>query len=614
MPLKRIQLKPGIDRESTRYSTEGGWYDCDKIRFRSGYPEKIGGWQRFSTATFLGVCRSLWDWSTLTGANLIGVGTSKKFYVERGGVYYDITPVRSSVSLTDPFDTTDTETTVLVTDVAHGCLTGDFVTFSGATAVGGLTLTGEYEVTVLTSDTYTVEAPSAASATANGGGTVTAAYQINIGGELGTPFTGWSAGPFGLGTWGVGGTSNLPLRLWSQTNFGEDLIFNYRNGPIFLWDASDGVGVRATYLSDEVGASDVPDLCLHSFVSDVSRFVFAFGCTPLTGGDLDPMLIRWSDQEDATDWTPSPLNQAGDLRLSHGTEIVVAQHSRQEILVWTDTALYGMQYLGAPVVWGAQLLGDNLSIAGPNATAFATGVTYWMGRDKFYRYDGTVAPLPCSVRRYVFRDINQDQYSQVFAGTNEGFSEIWWFYCSANSTAIDRYVVYNYIENLWYYGTMARTAWIDSSFQGTPIAATYSNNLVTHEVGNDCNQTGTTFPINAYISSSEFDLDDGDDFMFIRRVLPDVTFIGSDADSPTMALTFYPMKNSGSGVSNPASVGGTDVATVVSGTTVDVEEFTGQAFVRLRGRQLIIKAQSTALGVAWQLGAPRLDIRPDGKR
>lgn len=614
MTLKRIQFKPGINREATRYANEGGFYDCDKVRFRAGYPEKIGGWQRFSAATYLGICRSLWNWLTLSGQNVVGVGTNIKFYIERGGLYYDITPLRATATLTDPFDTTDTLTTVTVTDVAHGCITGDFVTFSGASAVGGLTLNGEYEVTVVDADTYTVEAASAATSTANGGGTVTAAYQINIGSEISVPVTGWGGGTWGSGGWGVGGASTTALRLWAQSNFGEDLIFNYRNGPLFLWDASDGTGVRATYLEDEVGAVDVPEVVLHSLVSDVSRFVFALGCNDLGSSVLDPMLIRWSDQEDATDWSPSSLNQAGSLRLSHGTEIVTGTQARQEILVWTDSALYSMQYLGAPIVWGAQLVGDNISIASPNAVVYSTGVAYWMGRDMFYRYDGTVTALPCSVRRYVFGDFNLDQYEQVFGGANESFSEIWWFYPSAGQTTVDRYVVYNYADNLWYYGTMPRTAWMDSGLKDYPMAATYVNNLVYQEYGTDCNRTGTTLPIEAYITSAPFDLDDGDDFMFVWRALPDVTFDGSLADSPSMELSFYPMQDAGSGVFNPASVGGDSDATVTRGVTTPIEEFTGEVFLRLRGRQMYVKFASTDLGVKWQAGALRLDVRPDGKR
>jgi hypothetical protein len=612
--LKKIQLKPGVNRENTRYTNESGWYESDKVRFRQGTPEKIGGWQRFSSATFLGICRSLFNWVTLGGQNLIGVGTNLKFYIERGGAYYDITPVRSSVTLTDPFDTTSGSPTVLVTDVAHGGITGDFVTFSGATAVGGLDLNGEYEITVLTGDTYNITAASNASSTATGGGTVSAAYQINIGNEIAVPFAGWGAGTFGSGTWGFGGTTVAEMRLWSQSNFGEDLIFAPRGGGVYYWDATGGVTTRAVNLSSLSGASAVPTVVNYIVVSDVNRFVLAFGCNDIGSAVLDPMLIRWSDQEDAGMWTPAATNQAGSLRLSRGAEIISALQARQEILVWTDTSLYSLQYLGAPDVWGAQILGDNISIAGPNSMVYANSIAYWMGRDKFYRYDGTVVPLPCDVRRYVFNDFNQEQYYQVCAGTNQSFNEVWWFYCSAGSTEVDRYVVYNYVENLWYYGTLRRTAWLDAKLRDYPIAATYSHNLVFQEYGTDCNETGTAFPINAYITSAEFDMDDGDHFVLINRVLPDVTFEGSTADSPAITMTLLPMSNSGSGYNSPLSEGGNSSNAVTRSATIPIEEFTGMVFTRVRGRQFAMKVESTALGVSWQLGAPRLDMKLDGRR
>jgi hypothetical protein len=612
--LKKVQITPGVNRENTRYANEGKWYESDKVRFRQGTPEKIGGWQRFSSETFLGVCRSLFNWVTLGGQNLIGVGTNLKFYIERGGAYYDVTPIRSSVTLTDPFDTTNGSPIVLVTDTAHGGITGDFVTFSGATAVGGLTLNGEFEITVLTANTYNITASSNASSTANGGGTVTAAYQINIGNELAVPFSGWSAGGFGLGTWGFGGTTTVEMRLWSQSNFGEDLIFAARGGGLFYWDASSGVATRAVNVSSLGGASDVPTVVNYAVVSDINRFVLAFGCNEIGSSVLDPMLIRWSDQEDAGMWTPSATNQAGSLRLSRGAQIISALQARQEILVWTDTSLYSLQYLGAPDVWGAQILGDNISIAGPNSVVYANSIAYWMGRDKFYRYDGTVVPLPCDVRRYVFTDFNQDQYYQVFAGTNQSFNEVWWFYCSADSTEVDRYVVYNYVENLWHYGTLRRTAWIDAKLRDYPIAATYSHNLVLQEIGTDCNETGTAFPINAYILSSEFDMDDGDHFVLINRVLPDVTFEGSTADSPAITMTLLPLSNSGSGYNSPLSEGGNSSNAITRTATIPIEKFTGQVFTRIRGRQFAMRVESTALGVSWQLGASRLDMKLDGRR
>ena len=612
--LKKLQLKPGVNRENTRYTNEGGWYESDKIRFRQGTPEKIGGWQRISEYTFLGVCRSLWNWVTIGGQNLIGVGTNLKFYISRGGEYYDVTPIRATVTLTNPFTTSSGLTTVLVTDVAHGCNTNDFVTFSGASAVGGLTLNGEYQVTVLTVDTYNIPAASAASSSTTGGGTVTAEYQLNTGDALSVPVVGWGAGGWGLGGWGEGTPSTSLIRLWSQSNFGEDLIYAYRGGPICYWYASTGTGVRGVLLEDFVGASDVPVVVNGIFVSDASRFLFAFGCNELGSSDIDPLLIRWSDQEDPSMWTPAATNQAGSLRLSHGSEIVTYIQSRQEILVWTDSSLYSMQYLGAPEVWASQLLGDNLSIASPNAVAFASGVSYWMGNDKFYVYNGVISPLPCDLRKFVFNDFNTEQYAQVFASTNEGFNEVWWFYCTAESDTIDRYVVFNYVENVWYYGSMERTAWLDSGLRNYPLAATYGYNLVDHEYGTDNAETYPAEPIHAYITSAQFDIDDGHQFSFIWRVLPDITFNGSTAESPAVVMTLLPLKNSGSGYNNPLSVGGDADAAIVRSAVIPVEEFTGQVYTRVRGRQMSVKVESTTLGVAWQLGAPRLDVRPDGRR
>ena len=614
MPLQKLQFKPGVDRENTRYAAEGSWYETNKVRFRRGMPQKIGGWVRLSNESFLGICRSMLNWVTLQGQNLVTVGTNLKYYIERGGAYYDITPIRSTVTLTDPFDTTSGSAVVLVTDVAHGALEGDFVTFSGATAVGGLTLNNEYQISFIDEDSYNITAETTASSTATGGGTVTAAYQINTGNEIAVPFTGWSAGTWGSGTWGFGGTTDAPIRLWSQANFGEDLFFTYRGGAPFYWDASNGVTTRAVYVSSLGGASDVPVIVNKAFVSDIFRFAFCFGANDLGTSVLDPMLIRWSDQEDVANWTPAATNQAGSLRLSRGSEIITAIQARQEILVWTDTALYGMQYLGAPEVWGAQLLGDNITIASTNAAAYSGNLAYWMGTDKFYIYDGTVKTLPCAVRSYVFNDFNTSQYAQVIAGTNERFDEIWWFYCSADSTQNDRYVVYNYLQDIWYYGTLSRSAWIDADLRDNPMAATYSNNLVNHEVGYDCQETTTPFPITATLVSSEFDLDDGDKFMFVKRMLPDVTFDGSTSDTPSATMTLSPLENSGSGYNNPLSEGGNSSATVTRSATVPIEQFTGQVFVRVRGRQMAFKIESTELGVAWKLGIPRLDMRPDGRR
>ncbi|NBW13275.1 MAG: hypothetical protein EBR82_35230 [Caulobacteraceae bacterium] len=694
MTLQKFLLKPGVNRENTRYTTEGGWYDCDKIRFRQGTPEKIGGWQWISSNTYLGICRSLWDWVTLGGINLTGVGTNLKFYIETGGSYYDVTPIRAAVTLAaNPISTQLNSSTVTITDANGGYTPGDFVTFYGATAVGGLTISGQYQIQTATASTYTIIAASTASSTAVGGGSnVRAIYQVNVGADFSSPTVGWGAGGWGLGTWGNGVSSTTTLRIWNQNNFGENLIFGPSGGGIYYWEASTGytaptvsisiaspavisatntfnngtpirftttgalptgltVGTQyfvinstgttfnvaataggaaintsgtqsgthtvlpnAPLLKDYAAAASVPIIQNYVLVSDINRFVFAFGCNDYGSTTLDPMLIRWSDQEDPFNWSPAATNQAGSLRLSHGSKIITAMQARQEVLVWTDSSVYSLQYQGAPAVWGAQLLGDSISIASQNAAVYASNVAYWMGIDKFYKYDGRVQTLRCDLRQYIFQDINQNQYQQVFSGTNEAYNEAWWFYCSANSTTIDKYVVYNYAEDVWYFGTMARTAWLDSGLQTYPVAATYINNLVYHETGNDDVATGVAAPIVSYITSSEFDLDDGHKFAFIWRVLPDITFRGSNAVSPQVTMYLYPLENSGSGYNDPASVGGTNNAAVIRTATLPIEQFTGQIYTRVRGRQLAMKVESTGLGVAWQLGAPRVDMRPDGRR
>lgn len=622
MPLKKLLFKPGINREVTRYTNEGGWYECDKVRFRQGFPEKIGGWQRISASTFLGVCRSLWNWITLGGADIVGVGTHLKFYLEEGGVYNDITPVRSTTAAGDiTFSATNGSATITVSDVGHGARVDDFVTFSGAVTLGGNitadVLNQEYQiVTVPSADSYTITATATANAsdTGNGGSSVVGAYQIRTGEAFAVPLLGWGAGGWGAGTWGTGGTSTELIRLWSQSNFGGDLIFGFRGGDIFYWEAANGVGTRGVYLNSLAGASDVPTKQNILLVSDISRFVFCFGTNDVGTATLDPMLIRWSDQEDPVNWTPASINQAGSLRLSRGTEIVAAKQARQEVLVWTDSSLYALQYQGAPTVWGAQLVGDNISIASMNSVAFASGIAFWMGKDKFYMYDGRSQPLQCDVRRYVFNDFNTLQYDQVFAGTNESFHEIWWFYCSTDSQVVDRYVVFNYLEQTWYYGTLSRTAWLDSGLRDYPLAATYSNNLVNHEEGTDDNESGTPAAITATITSGQFDLDDGDRFAFIWRIMPDVTFDGSTAASPAATISLLPLANSGSGYKDPLSESGSNSGAVTRAAIVPVEEFTGQVNTRVRGRQISLRMESDALGVKWQLGSPRLDMRPDGRR
>ena len=628
MPLQKVLLKPGVNRENTRYTNEGGWYESDKVRFRQGTPEKIGGWTRFASATFLGVCRSLWNWITLAGFSLVGVGTNLKFYINKGGAYFDITPIRASSTINNnPFVATLGSTVITVTDTSHGGSTGDFVIFSGATGLGGnitaAVLNSEYQITVLTADTYTVTTTATAVAadvtgSPGGGASVVAAYQISVGPETQQALVGWGAGSWGAGTWGYGTASpNIlsPLRAWNQDNFGQNLIYGPRGGGVYYWDAATGVDVRGVNLTT-LGDANTPLYQNYLIISDASRFVLVFGTNDpyaVAPTELDPMLIRWSDQENPFIWIPAATNQAGSIRLSHGSQIVTAIQTRQEIVTFTDASVYSLQYLGPPYVWGTQLLGDNISIISSSSVALASGIVYWMGVDKFYVYDGRVQTLSCDLLRYVFTDINQDQSEQVFAGTNEGFNEVWWFYCSANSNTVDKYVVFNYLEKVWYYGTMARTAWLDSGVLDFPIAATYVNNIVNHEVGTDDNTTAVTAPIDAYISSSEFDIGDGHNFGYVWRILPDLTFADSTTDpsgaQPKVTLTLYPMANSGSGAGTPAAANITKIAEYNI-----TEEFTGIVYTRVRGRQMILKLGSNQIGTNWQLGAPRIDIRPDGRR
>ena len=636
MPLQKLMFKPGVDRENTRYTSEGGWYECDKIRFRQGTPEKIGGWDQYSSNQFLGVCRSLNEWVALDNNQLIGLGTNLKYYVERGSSYNDITPIRATTAAGDvTFAATASSSTLTVTDVAHGAIANDFVTFSGAVSLGGNitadVLNQEYQiVSIIDSDNYTITAKDTfgdtvvanGSDTGNGGASVVGAYQLNTGPAYEETLSGWGAGYWGYGTWGFGTPSTDALRIWNHSNFGEDLVFGPRGGGIYYLDYSAGLTNRGVNISTLSGASNTPVIQNNLLVSDVSRFVLCFGVNPLGSSTIDPMLVRWSDQESVVNWTPAATNQAGDLRLSIGSEIVTAQQQRQEILVWTDSALYSMQYLGPPYVWGAQSLGENISIMGPNAVARAANMTFWMGKDKFYVYDGRVQTLPCNLRQFIFQNpdpnlnINLGQAEQVFASTVEAFNEVWWFYCSSAEiapTSPDRYVVYNYADRIWYYGSLSRTAWLDSKIKGNPIAA-YGTKLMNQETGVDDNSTGTPAAIEAYITSTEVDIGDGHNFAFIYRVLPDVTFRGSTAGSPTATITLQPMQNSGSGYNSPASVAGSASASVTRSAVIPIEQFTGQVYTRVRGRQVSFKIASDGVGTTWQLGAPRIDIRPDGRR
>jgi hypothetical protein len=705
MPLQKVILKPGVNRENTRYTNEGGWYESDKVRFRQGTPEKIGGWQRISSNTFSGLCRSLWNWITLGSLNLLGVGTNLKFYIERGGAYYDITPIRTTNTLTNPFTTatstnTGTTTTVLVTDANGGFINNDYVTFDvgGAASVtfNGITITTntEYQITYVSSSTYNITVTGTASASSAGGGTIYAVYQINTGPSYAAPLVGWGSSTWGSGTWGIGTASTDALRIWNQINWGQNLVYGPRGGPMYYWDAtknvngsiatltiatpcvvtanvnladgtpitfsttgwlptgllpgvtyytkyvtastfnlaatSGGASINTTgtqsgtqtinsngmLLSSLTGADGYTPLYQNTFtVSDVSRFLLVFGTNDYGSTTLDPMLIRWSDQESLTVWYPAVTNQAGSVRLSHGSKIVTTLQSRQEILVFTDQALYSLQYLGPPYVWGTQLLVDNVSIAGPNAAAIGSGVTYWMGVDKFYKYDGRISTLRCDLLRYIYSDINPLQYDQIFAGTSEGFTEVWWFYCSQNSvdSKIDKYAIYNYAEDIWYYGSLGRTAWLDTGLRNFPIAATYSYNIVNQESGVDDSETATTLPIEATITSSQYDIGDGHNFAFVYRMIPDLTFRGSTSGTtPQVTMYLQGLNNSGSGITQTGNANVVNTGSAPS--VINVDEFTGQLYIRVRGRQMQMKITSNTLGTQWQLGAPRVDIRPDGRR
>ena len=873
MPLQKLQFRPGVNREGTDYSNEGGWYDGDKIRFRSGFPEKIGGWTQVSNNQFSGVCRSLWIWldgDAGIGNTYIGLGTNTKYYIYYGGVYNDITPIIQTDTLTNPFATVLNSTSVTVTDGTYSPSIGDYVYFSGATSVGGVLVSGDYVVTsIASSSSYTITVPLAATSTASGGGTVTAQYEYPTGNTVYSIGTGWGAGPWGgvntilntllpnnpfsinagsnvvtvnqpnhgyltnagsfvigeqykivavgstdftligatsnavgtiftatgagtgsgtasivwvaftgvtglasiptiysyttgtysykTGTYGlsgvtydtlganyldgtfqltyvdantytitvqktvasnmVGGGANVivypetgtrgwgsayssglgsQLRLWSNDNYGADLVIAPRGGAVFYWQDSGGVGTRAQYLNSianstvaftdsgtsfgssatsitvssavapsvypymvitgtnlpantkvasnyitgattvpitttTTGSSSgiynfsyagafVPTQTFQVITSAIQEFVICFGANSYVPNNanttFNPLLVRWSDQANAYQWVPQLTNQSGEYLLTNGSYIMGARATRQEILVWTDSCLYSMQYLGAPYVWGFQVLMDNISVMSPNSMITINNVTYWMGRDRFYMYSGRVEVLPCALRQYIFGDINENQAYQVFAGANEAFNEVWWYYVSQSSanTVVDKYVIYNYLDRVWYYGTMGRTAWMQTGTQPYPIAADYNGRLLYHENGCDDLSTSATLPITAYVQSSDFDIGDGHNFGFVWRILPDVNFNGSTTNQPSVTMTVKPRENSGTayGQADNPQVQSAQNYTVAPSYTV--QQFDGQVYTRLRGRQMAFRIESTGVGVAWQLGSPRIDIRPDGRR
>jgi hypothetical protein len=652
MPLQKLLLRPGVNRESTTLANEGTWFEMDKVRFRSGYPEKIGGWvadtgTTTSTLTppagsFWGLCRSLLNWVTLSSYNLLSLGTNLKYYLQNGtgGAFYDITPIRATTSAGDvTFAATNGSTTLTVTDSAHGAQAGDFVTYSGAVSLGGVItatiLNAEFQVVAVTSNNvYTITSSVAANASdvGNGGASTVGTYQITTGSDVFTTSVGWGASGWGgitTGDTSTGWGSPAPagvgfgtqLRLWSHSNYGQNLVFNPRGGALYYWavNANPNIFDRGVILSPTSSGiyqtdAGCPSICNAVTVSDASRFVIAFGCNDYGSAVLDPLLIRWSDQEDYATWTPAVTNQAGSYRLSTGSSIVAHQQTRQEILVWTDAALYSMQYLGPPFVWGFQILGSNISIASPNATSTAANITYWMGLDKFYMYSGRVETLYCPLRQYIFGDINLNQQYQFFSGTNEGYNEIWWFYCSANSTSIDRYVIYNHLEKIWSYGNLARTAWLDTPLRDYPTATTYGNQLVYHENGVDDGTTNPPSAISTYIQSADFNIGDGHNYGFVWRMVPDITFDGSYVNNPQVTFTMRPRQNPGSNYGTAGTPTVTSTQNYQSQRNYTVQQFTEIIYTRIRGRQMAFKISSDGLGVQWQLGVPSVDVRPDGRR
>jgi hypothetical protein len=741
MPLQKLQFQPGVNKESTSYSNEGGWYDMDKVRFRMGYPEKIGGWTKLGIKSFLGSCRALHSWRTTNLNNYLGVGTSEKYYIESGQGYYDITPIRQTtepdrnisvfpigvsasgsvgeVSADTPSNTasltgsagtgsagqvsvtTDADVTVViengvsstgfvgsvtasvttgnvsvtltgveaegsaavsavvstssetsnitlsatngsseitVTETNHGAVVGDFVTFTEALSLGGNitaeVLNQEYQISDIIDDNnykflarevatlseitidgeYTPTLVVAnASDTGDGGEFINAAYQINVGLDTSVFGNGWGAGSWGRGAWGSAAVVDVKsdtLRLWTHDNFGEDQIINVYNGGIYYWDASaiSALDTRAVSISDLAGSIDAPTVAAKVIVSDVDRHVIAFGANPLGSSTQDPLLIRFSDQENVLDWRPTTTNTAGDLLVGSGSRIVTAAETRQQILVFTDVSVHAMQYLGPPFTFGINMISQNVTIASPNSVIPIEDNVFWMGKNEFYIYTGAVQKLPCTVRDYVFSDFNEGQAEKVFAASNTAFSEVWWYYPSANSDTVNRYVVYNYQQNIWYYGTLSRGAWIDRGVQENPIAAGIDGYLYYQENGFDDGSTNPASAINAYIESSQFDIGDGNNFSFVSRIIPDVTFRNSTAITPSVTLTMKARNFPGGAYLQE------DDNAVSKTASVPVEQFTNQVYVRLRGRSMALRVESDQVGVGWRLGSPRMDVRQDGRR
>lgn len=693
MALQKLQFTPGIQHDGSRYASSGSWTDADKVRFRAGAPEKIGGWQQAVLAQFLGTCRHLFAFSDLAGSYYLGIGTELKYYIERGGSMYDITPIRATITQSNPFTTTNTSTNVLVTIPSHGASIGDFVTFSGAGAVGGLTLDGEYQITnVPTSATFNITAASAATSSATGGGSVTAVFQINTGPNDTLYGNGWGAGTWGgilptssatftgsisgttltvtsvvsgtlavgqlitgtgvsasppgssatyitaLGTgtgatgtyvvsvsqtvsstsmnaltgtgWGASSNtavSGTRLRLWSSDNYGQDLVLNPRDAAIYYWANSGGLGTRAVLLSSLAGAADVPAVSRQIIVSDLDRKVLAFGCTDIVTGVQDRLLIRWSDTENPAVWTPTETNSAGGIRIPTGSEFMAALETKQETLVWTDDSVHSLRYIGAPFEYSIARIGVT-SLVAPNAVAAANDVVFWMGQNGFFQWDGRLGGLPCSVKDFVFNDINWNQAEKITAGSNMSYNEVWWFYPSADSNENNRYVAYNYNERVWFVGSIVRTAWIDRSIEDYPRAAATDGYIYFHEIGQDDGSTNPYSPIVAYVESAPIEIGQGEQFGFAWRMIPDLDFRNSSAPNPMVDFVLEAQDFSGSNFSQTANNNTTLTA------TLPVSQFTNQTYFRLRGRMMTLRVRSDGVGVAWRLGVPRVDIRADGRR
>jgi len=620
MALTKLVFRPGINRETTAYANEGGWFDGDLVRFRAGKPESIGGWAKYSLEQSLGTGRSLMTWTALDGTIYTGMGTELKYYVIRGGGLNDITPIRETTAAgAVTFSATNGSAVITVSDTNHGALLNDFVTFSGSASLGGVitgtVLNAEHQITsIINANSYTITPGVVANASdvGNGGASVIGAYQINTGLNTSVFGTGWGSGVWSRLTWGSGASVTIPgaqLRSWSQDNYGEDLIICVQDGGIFYWDESVGVAARAVALSSLPGAQATPTVAKSVIISERDRHVIAFGCDPeSTPGVQDPLVIRFSDQENPAEWRSLATNTAGELRIGTGSAIVAAVQTKQQVVVFTDTSLHAMQYIGPPFTFGVGEVSSAISIMSSNAAVAVGDIVFWMGKNEFYAYDGAVTQLPCDVKEFVFSNINTSQVLKVYAGHSSSFSEVWWFYPSTNSTENDRYVVYNYEQRVWYYGGMPRTAWADRNVLGFPLAVSPDGYVYYQESGLNDDSVDPPAPLAPYIESSVVDIGDGDQFMFATRLIPDLTFRNSTNGAPTATITLKARNFPG------GAYFASDSDPVIKTASVPVEQFTEQLFVRLRARSMSLRVESIQINTAWRLGDPRLDLRTDGRR